>query len=462
MKDLRPTFHSTNRTPMTHAIPMRTMVIRAVMRTIFVHGMLAAIIFVTAVSPVYARSTPSLNIASFLIQEHYEIRENIHTDFISPISDTAAPSEFYMHTQDGNPAVLIRYFYHQGQFYQAVIPQIDNAYALANRGSYILERDSTNGTPTQLSIFLRNGPDIFIRVHSFPTAKMDIVVGTHVIHRNINIGLTVDELLTAPLERVLRISNHYVNWDSILHVPDSHNYRHTIQLTSHIRPLLPSLPDAEDGATDEYGRLVKIDSGTIVNSGGGFNCSGFAKWVVDGVLFPIANHYLPIQALKARQLDARGTSFSIAYEEDRDPYFGLDWTRALAHAYHTEQYRTSAAETERHINVQNIPYFTYIEDVGYDVHDLHTLLYLLAIREPNTFYLGSINKDFGNDPPLRQHFHIALFFPYFANDGTLQVTIFERNFETNIDLFIERNREHQIHLVRLESSSQFQPPRVHQ
>ena len=458
----RPTFHTTIRTTMACAIPVRTTMLRAIMRIMFVHIVLAATILMATASHAYARNTPLVNAASFFIQEHYEIREEIHTDFISPISEAAAPNDFYMHTQDGNPAVLIRYFYHQGHFYQAVIPQVDNAYTLANRGSYILERNSTNGTPIQLSIFLRNSPDIFIRIHSFPTAKMDIVVGTHGIHRNINAGLTLDELLTAPLERVLRISNHYVNWGSILHTPDSYNYRHTVQLTAHIRSLLPFLPDAEDGATDEYGRLVKIDSGTIVNSGGGFNCSGFAKWVVDGVLFPITNHYLPIQALKARQLDTRGTSFSIAYEEDRDPYFGLDWTRALARAYHTEQYRTSAAETEHRINVQNIPYFTYIDDVGYDVHDLHALLYLLAVQEPNTFYLGSINKDFGSDPPLRQHFHIALFFPYFTNDGTLQVTIFERNFETDIDLFVQRNRDHQIHLVRLESSSQFQPPRVHQ
>ena len=53
---------------------------------------------------------------------------------------------------------------------------------------------------------------------------------------------------------------------------------------------------------------------------------------------PVRLSGMEIGELKARNLDTRGNRWSAAFETERDPYFGLDWTRnmavALARARH--------------------------------------------------------------------------------------------------------------------------------
>lgn len=320
-----------------------------------------------------------------------------------------------------------------------------------------------NGIGIEEEIVLVEHPRLSLRLHNQSAYKLDVLLDGHIIHRNINIGAIDRDWLSVP--RLLEMSGRKVNWDRLLPVRSTVAQQEkgitaTEQLIAQLRPLLPTLPDADDGATDEQGRLVKIDTGTIINDGGGFNCSGFSKWVVDGLLFPISNRYLPIPQLKKRQLQRRGHSISALYEQERDPYFGLDWSRALAAAYYRERYSVNTAAAMRAVDVHSLPYFSHIDDIGYRVSDLQAVLYLLALQEPHNFYIGSLNKDFGDSPRLRQHFHIALLLPYFTTEGEFKVVVFERNKETDFAEFIARNRDIDIHLVRTASSVRFTPPRV--
>jgi len=71
-----------------------------------------------------------------------------------------------------------------------------------------------------------------------------------------------------------------------------------------------------------------------------------------------------------------------------------------------------------------------------------------------------VNTEFGAEPVLRQHVHVAVLFPYFDESGRFSITVLERNVETDIDSLAERYPGSYVHLVRVEADEAFQPPRI--
>ena len=69
---------------------------------------------------------------------------------------------------------------------------------------------------------------------------------------------------------------------------------------------------------------------------------------------------------------------------------------------------------------------------------------------PNRWYLVSINGDFGENPTMIQHYHIAVFFPYFNKDGIFRLPVLERTRKTSFDYLLSRYENTYCHLVWLE------------
>ena len=95
--------------------------------------------------------------------------------------------------------------------------------------------------------------------------------------------------------------------------------------------------------------------------------------------------------------------------------------------------------------------------MGYSVADLKTLLFTAAFRNPGNIYLGSINSEYGEEPRLRQHFHIVVLFPYFTANGDFKIGVMERNRESSIAALKKRYAADFVHLVRLNAQGTFQP-----
>ena len=83
------------------------------------------------------------------------------------------------------------------------------------------------------------------------------------------------------------------------------------------------------GAIDSEGKYT-------TDSNNGLNCSGFIKWIADGFYMPIRKQnnelplYMSLQALRTKHPNSRGDRYTNLFEDIRDPYFGLDWTRNIA------------------------------------------------------------------------------------------------------------------------------------
>ena len=159
----------------------------------------------------------------------------------------------------------------------------------------------------------------------------------------------------------------------------------------------------------------------------------------------------------------RGGKWSARYEEELDPYFGLDWTRGLARSI--AQARTGSVPGDEELDVRDADHVPYVKDAGYSVPGLRTVLYFLARRNPGSMYLGSVNaasRETSQDgiPTLRQHHHVIVLLPYFDSRGAFRVVVMERNVETSLASLDRRYAEEYVHLVRLDSSGVFAPPKI--
>lgn len=327
----------------------------------------------------------------------------------------------------------------------------------AHRGDYEILRDKTGGDFISLKIYLKSGEDsyLLLRPQNADYSRMDIYLLGSLFQRDIRVPYEFKELLRISFSSLMKSTAGYVDWGFYLPDPIISELSTGDVLSKAVRSYLSGLGDAEDGAIDRHGRYVYIDDGSLQEGEGGLNCSGFAKWVVDGIYSIKTGKLLPIDILKKTHPDIRGHRWSEKYEEERQPYFGLDWTRNLALAM--KRLRDSGAGIQT-ADVDKLTYHEYKENVGYPVKDLNTLLYELAVREPEHFYLGSVNGLSQGEGELRTHYHVAVLFSWVDKEGKLGVSVMERGVETPLDRFIEKYKNEFIHLVRIKTQGSFSPP----
>jgi hypothetical protein len=348
------------------------------------------------------------------------------------------------------------------------------------QGSWILTRRRDTGEASRIRVFLRSDPYTYIQFRPLGPDKsqMDVVVYDAYIRRSLPLPVPLERLYTMPVEEALVLAGE--KFPRKYFEPDPANYRDLRNFITQVRNRLPDLRFVDDGAIDERGTYVYINTLEAQDEPGGLNCSGFAKWIVDGILRPRTGERLPIGPLK-EPFGSRGSSFTEPWESIRDPFFGLDWTRQLA-SRAMGVLRSSAYEGLEEIEVRRQPfsqvivreqntsvlrsYPGYLKDAGFGFEGLHPLLYTLAIDEPGRIYLAAVNTEMGpptteenprGRPRMRQFFHIAVLVPFFNEYGTFQVVVFESAEETSFANFKTRYPGHAVNLVRLPIESSFTP-----
>jgi hypothetical protein len=379
------------------------------------------------------------------------------------------------HTLSGGGRIEVRAEPGQGDFMVILARELQNtpeAFPGWAQGSWILTRRRDTGDPVRIRIFPRSDPYTYIQFRPMgDKIQMDAVVYDGYVIRSLPLALSFDRLLVMPLEEVLGAAGD--KFPRRYFEPKIDDYRDLRAFIARVRERLPELRFRDDGAIDERGRYVFINTLAEQEGDPGLNCSGFAKWIVDGILRPLTGSRLAVAPLK-QPAGSRGSSFTEAYEALRDPFFGLDWTRNLAAAA-AAAIRSPAALEEIEVrrnhfasvivreqirgrtasSVRSYPGF--LPNAGFGIEGIHPLLYTLAIDEPGHIYLASVNNEIDPAPRMRQHFHIAVLVPYFNEYGNFQVAIFESAEETSFSAFKTRYPGHYVNLVRIASEGTFDP-----
>lgn len=339
------------------------------------------------------------------------------------------------------------------------------------QGSWIINRDVRDGKIVRIRIFLRSDPYTYIQFRPFSgdRSEMDVVLYDGYAVRSVPVPLSLERIMYMPLHNVLaalgdKFPKKYFN-------PHAGLYQDTRTFVSSVRKRLPELRFHDDGAIDEQGRYVYIETlNPQTGNDQGLNCSGFAKWIIDGLLRPLTGNRLAVSPLKVPFGD-RGSSFSDVYEDSRDPFFGLDWTRNLSAAAWSILRSPSFANLDeievrdqilaavitrnnRAASLRSYPGF--LQNAGYGIEGLHSLLYMLAVNEPGHIYLAAVNDEQGT-PRLRQFFHVAVLVPYFNEYGEFQVACFESAEETSFSKFKTRYPGGYVNLSRVPVEARFDP-----
>ena len=389
------------------------------------------------------------------IPENYEVRDRLKEHMFSALEYVHQSSARIFLQKTATHRVLFETRNQNNSVYFLFLNEKNNDYPISGIGNYIIKRSLSNGEFSQIKIFIRADAGCFLRIRPFgERVTLDLYLYDVPLHSEIILPVNFLSLITAPFAKIEELSSNIINWSSLLYKGNGIEFLEMVNIVDEIRNQLPTLRDAEDGATDRNGKFVFIESGSLQDEKGGLNCSGFAKWVVDGFYKPLTNAYLDIDQLKRKPRTYRGNRWSNRYEDSRDPYFGLDWSRNLA--IYLEEARTGQKIVNPEIfDVRDLDFVPYIEDVGYEIGDLQLILYFLAIKNPGDFYIGSVNRDYGTNPILRQHFHLVLLFPYFDSHDKFHVVTMERNLETDLESLVNRFNKNHVHLIGIHSRGLF-------
>jgi hypothetical protein len=350
---------------------------------------------------------------------------------------------------------------------------------VATQGSWVLKRSSPDGAPIQAKVFLRSDSGTFIRIYpDGDRSKLDLVVYGGVLNREVPLPVSFDRAFASTLADIESWTESLVDWS--LFSPQSGLYREVRAFVDETRKRLPGLRYGDDGALDSSGQPVYIATGQPQEGDAGLNCSGFASWVADGFYRPMTGRLLDPAALSARHAASRATTSAERYEEELDPFFGLDWTRNIAAAL-LDARSSSRPHTLFESDVRISPFALVVDgtraqaavngssayrsypayqlDLGYDAAGLKALLYVLAIREPGSIYFASVSGRNGNlVRGLNRHYHVAVLAPYFDESGQFKTACFESCAETSVEAMMARLKKDCVHLVRVVAERDYDPP----
>jgi hypothetical protein len=143
--------------------------------------------------------------------------------------------------------------------------------------------------------------------------------------------------------------------------------------------------------------------------------------------------------------------------------FALDWCRNLADAVDAVTNGRPVVQANPSTDVTVEPLATagatvFLPDVGYRAQSLRAILYILAVTEPDTFYLAAIREtDTDAVPEVSFYNTAAAIFPYFNDAGRFDAVVFENGMEMSLPAFLQKYSASFIHLSRVASSAYFFP-----
>ena len=224
------------------------------------------------------------------LPENWEARLLLRDTIFAPVRDAAeAPRRIIAQTEYPGD-VSFRVDVQEGAVFLVFANRSSRGFPLDGAGTFIIKRSLKDGSFLQAKVFVQNDPGTFLRL--FPQGDrtvMDIVLYNVEFQSGVVLPIRFENLLTSPFARIVDLSESSVNWRLVLSPEQGPGDVQVAAVVDALRRRLSGLRDMDDGAMDASGRLVFIATGEAAPPGrGGFNCSGFAKWVVDGFYAPLS------------------------------------------------------------------------------------------------------------------------------------------------------------------------------
>jgi hypothetical protein len=336
-------------------------------------------------------------------------------------------------------------------------------YPAWSQGSWVLTRSrARGGALMDARVYYRSDPSAFayFRRLGVNRCAMDVYYRGALLARGLNLAMGLEDVARLPLARLASLTEDRFDWALVEPDPArwaGGEWSSAASLVASIRAALPGLSYADDGAQDYDGTYVRIADLRPQEGKGGLNCSGFAKWVMDGFYRAASGSMMSVADLKEER-DALRPHEEGEREAKAQAYFGLDWARNLGLELDSALYPSSAPGLTDH-DIISAPFGflcpvpspllapaapkplpPYRPHVGFDLSALEPLLALRAISHPGDFYLVVLSKRTG-DPAYREYFHMAVLVPLYDERGDFSLRVFESAAETDFAGFLARHRK---------------------
>ena len=344
-------------------------------------------------------------------------------------------------------------------------------------GAWVVYRDYYSGKILRVNVYFQYDSRVYVCLRpdnqpKKPKSEIDLIIHGAYACRGVPLGIPFSEVLKLSFSELFNLTKETVPWNYVK--TDYRNYVNNNKMVEKIRRKLPQFEYIEDAAYDEFENPVYISTGEA-RSGTpgkiGINCSGFTKWVVDGITIALSGSATKIEALKQPTIELEGTLYKSQAEEE-EMFRSYDWIRNLSTAAVCAERDKEFPAGTLGVDVQVNPFaglkspdgtvrnVGFVPKTGYEINLLKPLLYVLAATEPDMLYLGAVKtcKSKSEDEPETWTFHHdVVFLPYFDQAGICHIEVFESGVETSFEEFVEENKGSYIYLCRVKSSDRFQP-----
>ena len=350
-------------------------------------------------------------------------------------------------------------------------------------GSWILFRDKKKGTPVRIRYFFNEDSDIYLQFRPDGNKTFaDLVICDSYAARSVLVGVPFAKLYTASFQDVRNWTKKSIPWEKV--TVRRNQYANNLIMAGTILDNLDSFVFTPDACYDEHGMLKSIITGEDVEvrdaNGNLLSASelkhthflsgaGFVKWIVDGIVEPYRGYGTKVKDLTEPTTDYSMVGKTGVMSQEWNLSFTLDWCRNLA----TEAYsiRSSREGDFRTAGLDvNFNWFAaelrngrlenstgYLKNTGYPADRIKSFLYVLAVTEPDWFYLGAIRQGSTVKPDELVFNNCVAFFPYFDANGKFGCHIFEQGEEISLENFLEKYSGAYVHLERIKSTEAFFP-----
>ena len=346
-------------------------------------------------------------------------------------------------------------------------------------GSYVLIRDKKTGEPLCARYYFLKDSGVYVQFTPYgKNALADLIIFENYAARGVATGLPFSYFYSASIEDVMSVTKNKLPWSYVL--TGQNEYYGIRQMIAVIDEALPAIMYCNDAMYDEDGKMVHVQSGKLfsyeelpqntMNKTIFLSSAGFLKWICDGLVEPIAGSKLKREPLVKETVSIKDVGRKGVLSQKYDLYFGLNWIRNLASAVISVYANKNYLFNQSGVDVTINPFassitkegitstVTFVENTGYKIEVIKSLLYVLAAENPDTFYLGAIREtDRSVMPEVSVFNQNAVFFPYFMDNGAFDCVVFMNGQKMSLDYFLKSYKGSFVYLTRVKANEQFFP-----
>ena len=342
-------------------------------------------------------------------------------------------------------------------------------------GSWVLVRDKKTNKPIRIRWYFSVDSDIYVQFTPYGrTAVADLLIYGNYASKGASTGIPFDKLYEISFADVMKMTAISLPWKYV--TVDGDKFGSVLQMAGMIQKNLGRVMFVQNAMYDEDGKLIQITNGKAFDTENQdptklyLSSAGFVKWIADGLVEPIAGTKLKRAPLVKETVSVKENGYQGVLSQKYNLFFALDWIRNLAAAITSvnngKVYMYNEAGTDVTINpfaatisgVGTVNTVTFIEDTGYNVSVLKSLLYVLAATESGNFYFGAIREtDKTITPEIKVFNDCVAFFPYFSSNGSFGCFVYMNGKQISLDDFCMIYPDAYIYLTRARASKDFYP-----